>query len=853
MPLNPALVARPRVAARLAHAAAYPVVVIAAGAGYGKTTAVRHLLAGMPGAEYVAVPHGAGSLDAFVRALARGLRARLPDFAAAADHALIGASAAADPVEALAVWAAQHLEGMAGTIVLDDLHNTDIDKPGDVARFLALLVERLAAGPRWVFATRDLGALPTTTWTLYGIADDPVDGADLAMDAHDAEALAAEAGATLSADDVRHLVTFTGGWPFLLAYAIRSSRRVDDLHRVEQLTRDLTFRFLADALWSELAEPERALLCYAALLHEVALDDVLPGVDDVGERLRRLARTMPFLSISATGFSLHDLLREFVLARVRASAPPARRALLDETARIFERRGALRDALRTLIETGDAGAVHAFVERHFDTLIDDAYLVDGEAALAAFPIDDVARAPDAYLALAIRIAHLRRGYRQVAEEQRELLHRPAAWTYRIVALRSFWVGALNGGDLRSASPTITSLLASEPPALVEAFLLACRATIAANAGELGAARADLDRARLLAGEVASAQHALVVSTIGIAYEACGDLDAAIHESQRAARFSEERGAWHLAAGMRINEMIMATIASRAGALEAAAERAFAASRSGGNWAASRTAHQLLAYYHAISNRPDAAEAIVTADPAFPLVTLPNLFVLSRLCEAIVAIERGDVERGYHVLSERRDWMTYAYIAAQLRALAAALMGRDPGADLAAARDVLATSATAGSLHRGFPRYLEIATMLVLGRWLTAKLELQRIDRPEEAFADLFEAMRSMSDGPPFDGVVPALERAAAAPFTGFLAAVLLRTAARVRETGFSTSTIVLTAAESAVLLLIEQGWSYQEIAAHRGASMSTVKAQAGSVFRKLGTPGNRVRALREAHRRGLLP
>jgi DNA-binding CsgD family transcriptional regulator len=846
-------VARPRVAQRLRAASAYRVTVVVAGAGFGKTTAVRQLIGDEPGAVFFLVPHSAVSLEAFLRAFAHSLADRVPSFAATVDQALIWAESANEPIEALVAWATEHLRGLDGPIVIDDLHHTDIAEPGRVARFLGLLIDRLAGGPRWVFISRTAGALPTTEWTLYGDADDPIEPADLTMDVAEATALAAETGSALTAAEIGHLVAFTGGWPFLLAYAIRSSRRVVDLDRIEQLTRELTFRYLAEQLWAELDAGERQLLLYAAVLAEVRLDDELPGVGNVRRPLQRLARTMPFLNVTASAFRLHDLLREFARTQFLALPASARCDVLTESSRVLERRGALREAIRTLIEAGDAPRVHAFAERHFTTLMEDAYIGECEAILAAFPFADPALAPDVQLAIAIRIALVRRAHDRVVAEVEELLRRPAAWAHRFYALSAAWNSALINGNGGFFLPQIHASLDADPPPLVHAFLLACRSTINAHSGNVPAAHEDLLAAVLLAGSMESVEHARVVNIIAMAYEACGDLEAAIREIRRAAAYCEEHATWQLAAAMRINETIIAILASRHDVFVQASERAIAASRAAGNWAASRTAHQLVAYVQAISNRSDTAEVVAIADPAPTLASIRNVLVLAEVCKAIVAMSRGDAEGGYLLLGRRGDWANYTYVVAHLRALAAAMMGRGAAKELAAARILQKTpAAAAAAAHGGFPRYLPIATQLALGRWHAAHSAMRELDRPPEAFTDLHEAMRSMSEGPPFTGVRPTLERAADAPFAGFLASVLLRTLDRVRDPDDSQSSIVLTAAESAVLLLLEDGCSYQEIAARRGSSLSTVKAQASAVFRKLGTPGNRVRALREARRRGLL-
>jgi DNA-binding CsgD family transcriptional regulator len=298
-------------------------------------------------------------------------------------------------------------------------------------------------------------------------------------------------------------------------------------------------------------------------------------------------------------------------------------------------------------------------------------------------------------------------------------------------------------------------------------------------------------------------------------------------------------------------MVTAFVSARPHDFEAAAELALADSRAARNASLLQMTQSFLAYYHAMANDPVTARAKVAPGTVLPMVTLPHLVAFDALSDAIAHLALEETSAAIAVLQTPRDWGRFAKDAARLRVLALVLAGGDarPG-ELLTLREPRLRPAHASP---GFFEYVAVVALLVAGRWHAARVEFRAIDRePAPAFIPLHDVIRTMCEGPPFTGAARVLEGIVDRPFTGFLASVLVRSLEQTVEHIDADGAKPLTAAEHHVLQGIARGWTYEQIAVSRGCSVSTVKGHATSVFRKLGTPGNRLRTVHEARERGLL-
>src|SRR5581483_10471489 len=225
---------RARVNDRLARATRFPVTVLIAPAGFGKSVALRDFLeTARLEAVRVEVARDDATLLLFARRLADALAPLAPDARAAFPAAQERIAAADDPVRELATWFSEHLKRAVGTVVVDDLHHAAAD-PRTVALVVAL-VERTAERIRWIVATRSDAGLPIASWVGYGRMDLPVGEDELLFTPEEA---------------------LTGGWPVALGIALRARTHAFDLAGAASGTREMIYRYLAEQVFTGLARAQ---------------------------------------------------------------------------------------------------------------------------------------------------------------------------------------------------------------------------------------------------------------------------------------------------------------------------------------------------------------------------------------------------------------------------------------------------------------------------------------------------------------------------------------------------------------------------------------------------------------------
>ncbi len=188
---------RARINERLERAARFPVTLIVAPAGFGKSSALRDFLAasGLDAVQYD-VRREDNTLLAFVHRLSEALESVAPTALAAFPSIQERVLAGAEPVRQLSDWFAEHLKGVSRTIVIDDLHYAAAD-PASIA-LLADLVERCSGRIRWIVAARSDAGLPIGTWIAYGRMDLPLGEDDLRFTTQEALNAAAANSAQLT-------------------------------------------------------------------------------------------------------------------------------------------------------------------------------------------------------------------------------------------------------------------------------------------------------------------------------------------------------------------------------------------------------------------------------------------------------------------------------------------------------------------------------------------------------------------------------------------------------------------------------------------------------------------------------
>ncbi|MBV9028256.1 MAG: hypothetical protein JO311_06525, partial [Candidatus Eremiobacteraeota bacterium] len=355
---------RPRLTQRLAAASKFPIALLVAPAGYGKSVVLRQYFAGLhePSALFALRPEHGGLLG-FLRGFAEAVSAHAPHvittLAGAYERTTSSPQRAAD----LARWMQAHLESFHGSIAIDDLHVADGE--ADVGAFVAALIERTKGRIRWILASRSMSGLPLGTWLAYRDADLPIGEEDLRFTLDEVRAAARILGLSIGDDELIELLALTEGWPAAMSFALRTSTRSSELRNISAITREMIYRFLAEQVYAGLDPEERALLQVAialpsidvAVLERAGFDRALPIV----ERLRE--RTAFIYEETAGVYQCHDLFREFLRHEGALAGKRAQQSVHERAARALEESGDMEHALPAYVLAGSTGDIVRLLEQ----------------------------------------------------------------------------------------------------------------------------------------------------------------------------------------------------------------------------------------------------------------------------------------------------------------------------------------------------------------------------------------------------------------------------------------------------------------------------------------------------------
>ena len=383
---------RARVNERLARAARFPVTLIVAPAGFGKSVALRDFIQ----TERVdAVRYDVAREDRTLMAFAHGLSAALEPVAETAAAAfpmmqqrLMGVP---DPVRELGDWFGEHLKRTVCTIVIDDFHYAATDP--DAVRVLVDLVERTGDRIRWIVATRSDAGLPIASWVGYGRMDLPIGEDDLRFTAEEALATADDAGASADPGEVEALRELTAGWPIALSIALRTRTHAADLRAAASGTREMVYRYLAEQVFAGLDRAQQRFLMRTSVF--ATFDGTIAeAFGATPEFLAELRRSVAFLSApTSTEYRYHDLFREFLERELRRTGASEWYGAHVAAGEVLERRrGGDASALGLYAKVGAVDAIVRVIGRSGIALLERGEGETVAAALDAIPPERAANA-----------------------------------------------------------------------------------------------------------------------------------------------------------------------------------------------------------------------------------------------------------------------------------------------------------------------------------------------------------------------------------------------------------------------------------------------------------------------------
>lgn len=838
---------RARIDERLERATRFPVTLIVAPAGFGKSVALRNFLdAFQVRAVRYDVRREDGTLLAFVRQLSEALHPIAPSAIAAYPTMQERVLAADEPVRQLSDWFTEHLKGAMGTLVIDDLHYAATD-PASIA-LLADVIERTSEHIKWIIAARSDVGLPVATWIAYGRMDIPVGEDDLRFTTEEALAAAGMAQNQIEPQEVEALRHLTEGWPVALTIALRTRTHSADLRSASAGTRDMVYRYLAEQILSALAPAERDFLFSTCVFSQ--FDSAIAEAYGASrEFLSEVRGHTTFLSEVSPGlYRYHDLFRDFLETELRRSGQRQWEQAGCVAGELLERRGEYADALVLYTKCKSVDHIVDVLSAHGFALFEIGETERLAAALEVIPPD---RRQSSAVCLGLHaMIEAGRGHFELAE-------------------RGFIGAIAEAGEDRELTATLVQRYAIElvrhdrdcvdflrpyasDASLSEQLripLLGTLATAFAHKNDHDHAAQTIESALTLAGpSLEPAVLARLYQQAAYIYHFEGPSHRAAAYATQAIEIALQHGLYEVAA--RAYSVLYSVAYERDDPMECLAilEKLEECARKGASLQARLFA--LITAFELQAERGDQA-ALVRLDTALHdnQSTLPLARSESLLpANALRMAWDGDFKRAFNLLAGTAERLSTAerrslrYSETALYAFAAGLQ-EEGAAAAAAATEELERAADIPTRRTIRARIMLALSQLIRGHSTAAHRHLSEAERditPQmHRISALAKAARSiyrlqLGDGDE-SSTGAALQRLDDEHFGG-LARLLAAIPFAIEEGHGYTS---LTPAEREILQMLATGASTKEVASRTGRSPHTVDTHIRSICRKLACSGRR--------------
>ncbi len=386
------VVRRPTLLGRLAHCVQhYPVTLVCAPGGYGKTTLLAQYaaeIASDTALVWATLDEDDNGRHRFFATLLRsveclGLAWDVPP----ADLLVHSAGTESQTRAALAALVNALCTASVRRViwVLDDLHVVDSE---EAVALLESLIERLPDHIGLVLGTRVEPNLPLARWRAHGELAEFVPWDLQFTEAETNELASARLGRALDPQRVRAVWRRMHGWAVGLTVALQAQGR-DANVPADALSDRHVFAYLAQEILAELPEHVREFLLESSILFELSPEacEAVTGRADAQEILELLYRRNLFVTATDDSVPIlrfHDLFREFLEAELERCFPERVRELHERAGHVetalpraiahFVRAEAWEDAMRLIALKGDAllsEGDHVLLEQWLDRIPDE--------------------------------------------------------------------------------------------------------------------------------------------------------------------------------------------------------------------------------------------------------------------------------------------------------------------------------------------------------------------------------------------------------------------------------------------------------------------------------------------------
>ena len=356
---------RHRLSQKLADSTAYPLTVIHAGTGFGKTTALLELGSLYPNACWYDISDTDRDPTVFLSHL---LSALLPEpgplLAKLEQKGIAGASGI---LTALINQLTTDLEEDV-ILILDDFHL--VNRVAEIEKWMEQLVEHHPPHLHIAIAARQMPEMPA--FVRWRVKDRVliVDQSDLSFNEEEIRQLFNEHHQfPITEEQAKALFSYTDGWIIALEMIwqrLQASRSKKLDHILSELPSALTelFNFLAQEVLMRQPEPVQQFLVHSSIMRQMDAEscDALLGIENSQEMLHELVDKGLFISaVGSDSFRYQRLFQDFLLDQA-SKTPNLLNELHLKAARFYISTGEVEEAIYHFLEGHDLASAASHIQ-----------------------------------------------------------------------------------------------------------------------------------------------------------------------------------------------------------------------------------------------------------------------------------------------------------------------------------------------------------------------------------------------------------------------------------------------------------------------------------------------------------